>query len=99
MTFNCAKYLCGESEEVFIHIPAELNITVAMSRIKSHAHKLRCRAKCETIYACDREGRGVRLIRVILSEPIKKMKQGRPKGVKNKPARLELLEFMEGKTK
>ena len=92
--FNCAKYLCGESEEVFIPIPANINITVAMSRIKSHAHRMRRKTKCELIYACHKDGEGLRLVRVLLDEPIKKKQRGRPKGVKNKPAPLELLDYI-----
>lgn len=92
--FNCAKYLCGESDEVFIPVPAEISLTLAMSRIKSHVHKMRRKATCETIYACHRDGRGLRILCVKLDEPIKKLKKGRPKGSKNKPAPLELLDYI-----
>lgn len=96
MTFNCGKYLCGESAEVYIPIPADISTSLAMSRIQSHAHHVRRKASCSLLYCCDREGHGLRIIRVILDEPVKKMKQGRPLGKKNKPERLELLEAILG---
>ena len=96
MIFNCAKYLCGESDEVFIPVPDRLGASVAMQRIKSHAHKMRRKATCEIVYCCRKNGQGFRLVYVILNEPIKKKQQGRPKGSKNKPKPLELLEYMEG---
>lgn len=92
--FNCARYLCGESDEVYIPVPAEISLTVAMSRIKSHAHRLRRKATCETIYACRQDGRGLRIVYVKLDEPVKKLKKGRPKGSKNKPAPMELIDYI-----
>ena len=79
---NWAKYLCGESEDVFIPIPAEMSAGVAMRRIKSHAARLRTHAKCELIYACDSKGHGLRLVHAVLSEAIKKRKKGVPVGYK-----------------
>ena len=97
MSFNCAKYLCGESDNYYIPVPAGISITVAMSRIKSHVHRRNRKANCEVVYACHKDGHGVKLVYVRLDQPIKKKKQGRPLGSKNKPAPLELLEYMEGK--
>lgn len=91
--FNCAKYLCGESEEVFIPLPADISPGLAMRRIKSHASKLRTHATCNLIYCCDSKGHGLRLVHVILSEAIKKRKKGVPVGYKRQQ-KLELLDYI-----
>lgn len=96
MIFNCAKYLCGESALIFVPVPYGVPLSSAIQRIKSHAKRMRRKALCEAIYACDTKGQGMCLVRVLLDEPIKKKQQGRPMGVKNKPKPLELLEYMEG---
>lgn len=90
---NWAKYLCGESEDVYIPLPAGISAGVAMARIKSHALRMRVHATCNLIYVCDSNGNGIRLIHVVLSEAIKKRKKGVPVGYKRKPT-LELIDYI-----
>ncbi len=73
---------CGNTEFYF-RVPKNSDAKEAMHRI--HSHVLRMRSKCSTkvIYGCDENGEGMKIIHIVLDEPIVKKPRGKKKGKEN----------------
>lgn len=69
---NVSKYLWTGAKEAFIPFE-EGDVSTKCSRnIKSYCLNLGLKAETETIYACDREGKGYRFLHVILDKPVER---------------------------
>lgn len=67
---------CGNTDFYF-RVPKDSDVKEAMRRI--HCHVRRMRSKCSTaiIYGCDENGEGMKIIHIVLDEPIVKKPRGK----------------------
>lgn len=67
---------CGNTE-LYFRVPKESDVKKAMQRIHNHVRKMRSKCSTTIIYACDENGEGMKIIHIILDEPIIKKSRGK----------------------